>query len=316
MADGTVFVGSDGGGITQLTDARFTNWPVPNGPSFAGLRRIVPAPQAEALLFVEESWIRVDQYSLSAGQWARVPDLPCDGCAPLAVDAAGAVWAGSERGLWVIAPDDVTQWTTAFGLPSDIVNTVAFDGAGGAWVGTGAGLARIEGAAVTEVITDTVGLPTTYIRRVFLASDGALWAATDLSLSRRGPDGVWQHFTAGAPFSYAVPINDLAEAADGAIWVATQGDAVYRYAAGAWTAFQPNDPGVKLPSGYVFAVAVAPDGSLWFGTDAGAARYAEGEWSTVRVQDGLIHPRVLDLHIDASGALWFATGGGVSRYGP
>ncbi len=314
--DGALFFGSDGGGLVRFADDNFTTWVGPDGPSFGGLRRIVPDRATNTLLFVEEGWIRADRYDPASGAWARVPDLPCDGCAPLASDAQGALWAGSDRGLWVIADADVTQWTTEFGLPGNSVNAVALAGPGQAWVGTNGGVAFIDGSTVTQTYTDSVGLAGNYIRQVFLASDGALWAATETNLSRRAPDGTWQHFTAGDPFNYAVPVNDLAEAPDGAIWVATSGDGVYRYADGAWQAYQPNDPGVKLPSGYVTSVALASDGSLWFGTDAGAARFADGAWSVFRVQDGLLSARVLDVYADEAGALWFATGGGAARYGP
>jgi ligand-binding sensor domain-containing protein len=143
-----------------------------------------------------------------------------------------------------------------------------------------------------------------------------VWASTESNLSRLKPDGTWEHFPAGNPFSYDVQVTDIAEDSGGAIWVATYGDSVFRYANGAWTRFDPNDPGVKLPSGYIFAVAAAPDGSVWFGTDSGAARFDGSAWQNLQVKDGLIHPRVLDVYVDGVGAVWFATSGGVSRFGP
>ncbi|MBL8045723.1 MAG: hypothetical protein JNL09_04235 [Anaerolineales bacterium] len=315
--DGTLYFGSDGGGVARYTNNNFETWAVPNVPTFSGLRRIVPNPVTGELLFVEENWIRADIYNPASQTWVRMPDLPCNsGCGPLAFDTNGGLWAGSESGLWVMNGSDVTQWTTEFGLPSNVVPALTLTADGKAWVGTDSGLALIENQKVTQVYTSTVGFAGSYIRKIFVASDNSVWASTESNLSRLKPDGTWEHFTAGNPFSYDVQITDIAEDAGGAIWVATYGDSAFRYANGAWTRFDPNDPGVKLPSGYVFAVAAAPDGSVWFGTDSGAARFDGSVWQNYQVKDGLIHHRVLDVHVDAASAVWFATSGGVSRFGP
>lgn len=314
-ADGALYFGSDGGGLARYAGNEFARWAVPNIPSFSGLRRIVPNPATGELLFVEADWIRADIYNPANQTWARVPDLPC-GCGPLAYDAEGALWGGNENGLWIMRPDDTTQLTTEFGLPSNVVPAVTLTADGKAWVGTGAGLALIENEQVTQVYTASVGFAGAYIRKIFVASDNSVWVSTELNLSHLKPDGVWEHFTNGNPFSYDVQVNAMAEDTSGAIWVGTSGDAVYRYANGQWTRFDPNAPGVKLPSAYVLAVAAAPDGSVWFGTDSGAARFDGANWSAYRVKDGLIQNRVLDVYVDTANAVWFATSGGVSRFGP
>lgn len=64
-----------------------------------------------------------------------------------------------------------------------------------------------------------------------------------------------------------------------------------------------------LPSDRVRAIAQDADGAMWFGTDAGLARYDGRRTQTVAAA-GLEARRVLALRFDASGALWIGTDAG------
>lgn len=64
-----------------------------------------------------------------------------------------------------------------------------------------------------------------------------------------------------------------------------------------------------LPSDQVRAVAQDADGVMWFGTDAGLARY-DGRRIQTLADDGLAGRRVLALRADSSGALWVGTDDG------
>jgi signal transduction histidine kinase/ligand-binding sensor domain-containing protein len=64
-----------------------------------------------------------------------------------------------------------------------------------------------------------------------------------------------------------------------------------------------------LPSDRVRAIAQAPDGAMWFGTDAGLARYDGRRIQTVS-EEGLASRRILALRFDAQGTLWIGTDGG------
>jgi ligand-binding sensor domain-containing protein len=64
-----------------------------------------------------------------------------------------------------------------------------------------------------------------------------------------------------------------------------------------------------LPSDQVRAVAQDADGVMWFGTDAGLARY-DGRRVQSVTSEGLAGPRVRALRVDAGGALWVGADGG------
>src|ERR671938_372006 len=64
-----------------------------------------------------------------------------------------------------------------------------------------------------------------------------------------------------------------------------------------------------LPSDQVRAVAQDAEGVMWFGTDAGLARY-DGRRVQSVTSEGLAGPRVRALAADAAGALWVGADGG------
>ncbi len=68
--------------------------------------------------------------------------------------------------------------------------------------------------------------------------------------------------------------------------------------------------GEGLPSGAILSIAATSDGAIWFGTDAGAARY-DGVWKTAA--DGLPSGRVRAIVQAADGTMWFGTDAGVAR---
>ncbi|HKS30356.1 MAG TPA: two-component regulator propeller domain-containing protein [Pyrinomonadaceae bacterium] len=68
-----------------------------------------------------------------------------------------------------------------------------------------------------------------------------------------------------------------------------------------------------LPSDRVRAIAQTPDGAMWFGTDAGLARY-DGRRTQAMVAEGLKQGRVLALRVDSAGTLWVGTEEGAAVF--
>src|SRR3989442_526318 len=68
-----------------------------------------------------------------------------------------------------------------------------------------------------------------------------------------------------------------------------------------------------LPSDHVRAIAQGPDGVMWFGTDAGLARY-DGRRVQRIAADGPAAARVRALRLDGEGVLWIGGDGGAARW--
>jgi ligand-binding sensor domain-containing protein len=321
-ADGNLYFGSDDEGLIRYDGSDFTTWTVPNAPSRAAFARVLPAPDG-ALWFIELYGATVDRFDPAGQTWQPDLQLPCS-CTPLAFDSNGALWAGEwNNGLWIIdAEGNSEHYLEELGLPAEQqVTAVAFapDGAL-AWLGTTAGLRPFDVASrqVVDAFDLTQGeVAGAFIRSLLTASDGSLWVGLDTGLGRLSPGGGWQLFTVGDPFaSFLPPVEDMIEDSSGAVWLAARGDGVYRFAAGAWQRFGPETAGVRLPTNEVQSVTIAPDGALWVGTAAGAARFDGNEWRITRVSDGLIQASVNDIYVGEDGAVYFATSGGVTQYRP
>jgi hypothetical protein len=76
-----------------------------------------------------------------------------------------------------------------------------------------------------------------------------------------------------------------------------------------WTVYNNSNSG--LPNDFVLAMIVDPDGSLWFGTDGGAAHFDGTSWTVYDSSNsGLPHDRVYAIATSPDGSHWFGTGGG------
>ena len=64
----------------------------------------------------------------------------------------------------------------------------------------------------------------------------------------------------------------------------------------------------------VRAVAVAPAGTVWFGTGDGVSALAGSKWYSYPQADGLVFDQVRSVFVDRDGAVWFATFAGASRF--
>jgi ligand-binding sensor domain-containing protein len=73
--------------------------------------------------------------------------------------------------------------------------------------------------------------------------------------------------------------------------------------------------GDGLKSNYVFTIQVGPDGTRWFGTDAGGlSALRGGEWKSYMPEDGLADEWVYDIDFTEDGSVWVGTWDGVSRF--
>ena len=68
-----------------------------------------------------------------------------------------------------------------------------------------------------------------------------------------------------------------------------------------------------LPSDRVHAITQTPDGALWFGTEAGLAKFDGRRTQTIN-DPALPAGRVLALQTDESGSMWVGTESGAARF--
>lgn len=269
-------------------------------------------------------------------------------------DHRGFLWIGTQDGLnrydgtgvRVFRPGAHPTDTAA--LASGFVLALAEEAAGKAlWVATGGGgVARYD--PVTERFRtwrageERGGLPSDFVRAVYIDRAGHVWAGTESGLARYDPaahrfrtvpfvaaDANAPAFAAGAPPATNMrraAVHSIAQTADGRLWVGT-GDGRLAWfdarANGLRTAWHPpsDEPGGAAAVGQRAISTLLPDRwRLWVGTEGDGLRAYEPATGRLRTyrptgQPGALPaPGVRHLLRDRAGTLWVATSGGLSTF--
>ena len=272
--------------------------------------------------------------------------LPSNRLLAVGVGPSGTLWAGTaDRGVARLVPGGGFRRTlTSFdGLPSDRVQTIYVHG-DSVWVGTSGGAALFTETSSGQVTlrrsdsqASTAGGLVSDDVLGFQQAGDTLWVATSAGLSTFS-SGVWQSrastlgvavrslalhedplwaATTAGPRRYAAGAftvvaaghlgASLAVVSDGARLLSGSGaQGAFRYTGGGWAALGAAPSGFR-PSSF----EVAPDGSLWAGTDLGLARYDAGNdaWTFYPTEGPALNG--VERAIVAAGSAWFATGNNV-----
>jgi ligand-binding sensor domain-containing protein/signal transduction histidine kinase len=251
--EGSLWVGTDGGGLYRVKRSRFelaarhavvqSACEDPNGGLWIGtqgggilfrrgdVERTNRTESGLASPFISavltdrngELWVG----TRGGGLYRRVQDrfeivAPLLGFAPevfaLHEDRRGVLWVGTPNG---IAGWDGQSWrgyTTTDGLTPGAVRAVADDAEGNLWIGTqGGGLNRLHDGRVTTFRKSDDGLPSDNITSLILDREGTLWVGTSSGLARFKA-GVWTRFTSGDGLA-SNGINYLIADEAGFLWI-------------------------------------------------------------------------------------------------
>jgi ligand-binding sensor domain-containing protein len=241
--------------------------------------------------------------------------LPFDEISSMAVAQDGALWFGSY--CCGAARFDGKSWkayTTADGLASDDVRSIARAPDGAMWFGTAdQGAARFDGQG-WQTYTSQGGLWGDYVGRIFVLPDRSLLfsASTSSSAKLNRFDGqAWTEYptpwTAEGKYT-----TDLVTAPDGTLWFGTEYSGIYHLADTTWQSYSTKD---GLPSDSSLC-AVGTSDSVWFGTQAGVARFDGKTWTTFNASDNVGENWVTACAAAPDGSLWFGYAGGIAHYAP
>ena len=213
-------------------------------------------------------------------------------------DRGGAVWAGTDGGLFRVEGGALRALSARQAGPAPLAVTSVLDTRDGRlWAGTlSQGLALVDpqtGAARFLQRADRPGgLASNRVQALAEDAGGALWAGTDAGLCRLDAAA------GGRP------------AASGAV------------SGGRFTCLRadPADP-AALADGYVHALHARADGTLWVGTKGGLHRLDTADLGAgltryTAAGSDLPGDAVYAVVEDESGFLWLSTSGGLSRFEP
>ncbi|MBN1205964.1 MAG: histidine kinase, partial [Myxococcaceae bacterium] len=306
--DGSLWIATEGHGLTRLQAGRFRTWRTQDG--LASDQILVLAEDAAGAIWAGGTG-GLQRWDGSA--WT--PPQPFEGkpqveVTALVFDREGTLWAGTEDGDVYQLRDGSMRWVAEASLPGAPIAMLLVDRAGSLWVGSlGHGLLRLVGNE-RSVLDAGHPLAEGLVNRLLEDAEGNLWIGTE---------ALGLHRLKDAPFTTYGPPEGLAhdmvlairETRDGSLWFATVGGGVTRWRDGQMKTFTMRD-GLVLDR--VRSIAEGPDGSIWFGTRSGVSRWRDGAFTNFGVAQGLPDARALLLDVDARGTLWVGTTKGLARW--
>ncbi len=139
-----------------------------------------------------------------------------------------------------------------------------------------------------------------YIDTMLIDHAGNLWTAGDGGVVHWDvKTGTYVKYT---PEHGLVEVQAIAQGQDGVLWFGTRGYGVFSFDGSQWTRYTTK---VGLLSNVIYSVVVTPDGSIWFATDKGIARYDHRSWTSYLTTETEIPlSGIWRLAIAPDGTLW------------
>jgi signal transduction histidine kinase/ligand-binding sensor domain-containing protein/CheY-like chemotaxis protein len=348
-SEGTLWISTNGGGLTQYRNGKFSSVAENLGQS-----------NSAQALYVDRSgavWIGTNgdgaaRYWQSKYRHYTTKDgLSDNSVFAFAEDADGHLWIGTHNGLNRLADGKFTVYRTADGLPKDYIRALYPDPRGGLWIGTfGGGVSHwkdgkftnldsrssLGSNEVSTILEDTAGTLwigtfggglsrltkegfSSYNNDNGLGSDdvwalqedrsGNLWIGTTGGGVRRLSDGILTSWTSTQGLSDDVTLGVFQDHT-GAIWVGTAHGGINRFRDGKFTAFTEKD---GLSDSLVFSICEGRNGDIWAGTRKGLNQISNGKVRVYTTRNGLPSDSALALQAARNGDIWIGTTGGLSR---
>jgi diguanylate cyclase (GGDEF)-like protein len=308
--DGTLWIGTTGGGLVSFASEKFSVMNPTNGFPHLEVRHVLADPAGgiwaatagAGLVHVQRGQIK--NYGVADG-------LPTGQLTYLARDQAGSLWIGTwGAGVSRMSDGRFSTISSTGGLTGDQIWAVHVDREGSAWVGTwNGGLNRLSSRPF-GVFGKPEGLSSDNVRSVIHTRSGATWVATAGGGINRIEDGRITSITKKDGLA-TDEASSLLEDRDGSIWIGTYTEGVARLKQGKLEKF-----GIArgIPNVDVRVMFQDRAGMVWAGTHAGLARFNGQDFVPVR-DVGAPLEIITTIFEDRSGVLWIGTAGqGLVRY--
>ncbi len=219
-------------------------------------------------------------------------------------DAAGAIWIGTDNGLFRLpngASERAVRVDGTTEIPSIAVHALAQTKDGTVWVG-GSRLTAIRGGRAQDY--PLVGeYSETRVKSILQTRDGTVWVGTVSGLQRLAPGAARFERFPGIQGT----VRTLRETSDGTLWIGTIGQGAYTWRNGRSTTLESGGAdGLKLPSKTVLSLFEDAERNVWVGTQAGVVRFSRSLIELVAL------PNASDsdfetISRDRDGTLWVAS---------
>lgn len=297
--DGSLWIGTNGGGVNRLRDGDIEALESPSAPAIV-----------RSLFEDSEGNIWAGSYGDGLARITRVAaivltaadGLPGDVILPVHHTSSGDLWVGTvsagagrfRDGKWV-------RYDTDDGLPHNGVLTIHTDAEGSVWLGTaGGGLARFRDGSFARYSTED-GLSSDLVGAVLPSRNGGLWIGTGAGVDRMSR-GAISHVWSSEHRATA-----LLEGTDGTLWIGTEGSGLVRLEGE--RAIPIRGAAEKITSLHQSA-----DGAIWAGSQGGGiTRWKDGRVARITREHGLLENVVNQIIEDEQGYFWMGGDNGIYR---
>ncbi len=302
--DGSLWLGTYGGGAFRMRDGRFTAFGTDQGLPHGVVYDITEDRHGNIWFATAAGAARLGPDETFT-RYTEADGLAHDRVFRILEDSRGAIWFATLIGGYSVLRDgQFTSFSTDDGLISNQIHDIFEDRSGRVWVGTyGGGLYRAgsDGPEPVSLPTDMAG---NGIQRMAEDRDGNLWLGTYANGLVRWRDGEAVHLDYG-PLAGAF-VFDLIEDVEGNLWLATRAGLV-RIQDGKFLSLGASENLAEA----TFVVTGDPDsGVVWVGSEGLGLFRIEGESiQQITAEDGLASDNISALALDPGGGLWVGSFG-------
>jgi ligand-binding sensor domain-containing protein len=343
-SDGTLWIGTEGGGLVRYRAGQFRNYGVRDGLTSAFVRTIFEDSRGNLWIGTDRGFFRRDGDRFE--RLDNTPEVPLANVPSIAEDRDGRIQVVSSLGLLTVENGhlvpaagncDTTRIRNISSSGGDFLRVADSIGGGllkngcvepdpqlagmplrvglpdregNFWIGTeGRGLLRISDGKVSP-FEDASLLPGKTVNAIFEDREGNLWVGCEDGLLRLSRSSV-------ANFGTAQGLEDenvltVFPARSGELWIATVTGQVYSISESGVRRRILSGPGANLP---VHTIYEDRSGAFWLGTSGqGVMRLTGAKTIVYSKSNGLRNNSVRQILQDGEGNIWIALASGLSRW--
>lgn len=227
-------------------------------------------------------------------------------------DSAGTLWLGTEAGVCFLKDGKIKRLLTTGKPITDTVLALSEDRDKTLWVGTEGGGLYGSRNGVQTLLDTENGFFDDYIGAILEDREGSLWLGTYTGGLVQLQPARVKNIGRAEGLTSPV-IYALVEDRQGFLWAGLRDSGLYRIEG--TRAGKIALPGQGVAGISVSALVQAPDSSLWIGTPGqGLSRLLNGKWTRYTTTNGLAANTIRSLCLDAAGIVWIAGPTVLSRF--
>jgi len=307
--EGSLWIGTYGGGLNRLKDKEFTAYTTKEGLSDNMVWSICEDGKGSIWIGTYSGGLnRLRDGKFTA--YTTKDGLSNDFVRSIYEDREGSLWIGTGEGLNRLRDGKFTAYTTKDGLSNDMVWSIYEDRNGSLWIGTySGGLNRFKDGKFTAFTTKE-GLSDDIVKSIYEDREGSIWIGTEGGGLNRLRDGKFTVYTTKEGLSNDF-VKSIYEDREGSLWIGTDGGGLNRLKDDKFTVYTTKE---GLSSDLVKSIYEDREGSLWIGTGEGLNRLKDGKFTVYTTKEGLSNDMVWSIYEDRKGSLWIGTWrGGLNR---